>query len=133
LVGDIATVIERRRALQLPTTPLVFYRIRHGKLWPVGRFDKVWRKACRDAGVPGRLAHDFRRSAVRNMTRAGVPEKIAMAISGHKTRAIFDRYNITNEEDIRQGQTRTQEYLTRRRTPPLSGEHGHHTDTGGNS
>jgi integrase len=97
-------------------------------LWPVGRFDKVWRKACQEAGVPGRLVHDFRRSAVRNMTRAGVPEKIAMSISGHKTRAIFDRYNITNEEDIRQGQTRTQEYLERRRTPSFSAEHGHHTD-----
>ena len=78
--------------------------------------------------MPGRLVHDFRRSAVRNMTRAGVPEKIAMSISGHKTRAIFDRYNITNEEDIRQGQTRTQEYLSRRRTPPFSDKHGHHTD-----
>ena len=63
------------------------------------------------------------------MTRAGVPEKIAMSITGHKTRAIFDRYNITNEEDIRAGQTRTQEYLTRRRgTSPFSAEHGQNTD-----
>lgn len=118
LVGEIGAVIERRRAVQMPTVPLVFYRVRRGNIWPVGRFDKVWRKACTQAGVQGRLVHDFRRSAVRNMTRAGVPEKIAMSISGHKTRAIFDRYNITNEEDIRQGQARTQEYLARRR-PPL--------------
>ena len=128
LVGDIAEVIDRRRVLQVPGVPWVFYRVRRGKFWRVGRFDKVWRKACQQAGVPGRLVHDFRRSAVRTMTRAGVPEKIAMSITGHKTRAIFDRYNITNEDDIRQGQTRTQEYLARRRTPPISDEHGQYAN-----
>jgi integrase len=67
---------------------------------PVRDLRGTWEALVKAAGLPGLLMHDFRRSAVRNLIRRGVPQKTARQISGHKTDAVFDRYNIVSEADI---------------------------------
>lgn len=64
-------------------------------------FGKAWQSACKAAGCPGRVPHDLRRTAVRNLTRAGVPQTIAMKLTGHRTDSVFRRYDIVSPNDLR--------------------------------
>jgi integrase len=82
---------------------------------PIKSFKSDWRRACEVAGVPELLFHDLRRTAVRNMIRAGVPEKVAMQISGHKTASMLWRYNITDARDIKEAGKRTGRYLKKQK------------------
>ncbi len=104
---------QRRQADELQHTlglivPWVFFRMvadgRGGEKFPrpITTFAIAWEHACTAAGCPGRIPHDLRRTAVRNLVRAGVSESVAMRLTGHKTRSVFDRYNIVSDSDLRE-------------------------------
>ena len=86
---------------------LVFHR--DGKR--IRGFRRAWRSACEAAGVPGRLLHDFRRTAVRNLERAGVSRSTAMALVGHKTESIYRRYAIVDSVSRREAAVKIDESL----------------------
>ena len=67
---------------------------------PVRDFRGIWAKACEAAGVAGLLFHDLRRTAARNLRRAGVAEGVIMKIGGWRTRSVFERYAIVSQSDI---------------------------------
>jgi len=86
--------------------PWVFHR--EGE--PIRGFRRSWKTACKKAGQPGRIPHDFRRTAVRNLERAGVPRSTAMKMVGHKTEAIYRRYAIVDEVMMREGAEKLAKY-----------------------
>ena len=127
LDGDLYESLAFQRQVRdecFPECPWVFFAA--GK--PLSKnFRSQWAKAAKAAATrehdqvttlwdserekPAKLFHDLRRTGVRNLVRAGVPERVAISISGHKTRSVFDRYNVVNERDIRDAGHKLTEYL----------------------
>jgi integrase len=113
LDGPLRSIVERRLKVRRLDCSLIFHRTSRGKAaQPVKDIRKSWNAAARAAGLGGVLFHDLRRSAIRNMIRAGVDPAVAMRVSGHRTRSVFDRYNIVSEEDLRAAITKTAEYVS---------------------
>ena len=121
---DTILAQKKIRDAHFPDCQSVFFNQQTGE--PVGiEFRDTWNKALASVKLEGRLFHDLRRTAVRNMVRAGVGEKVAMKISGHKTRSVFDRYNIVNEDDLKKASQRVREYHLQR----VKMENGHNLGT----
>ncbi len=102
--GD--TPVETERNLK---SQFVFHR--NGKPVSGSVFWRAWKQAREKANIPDKLFHDFRRTAVRNMIRAGVAQTVAMSITGHKTDSMFRRYNVSSNLDQREAMRRQSEYL----------------------
>jgi integrase len=116
MAGWIAMAKETRK--KFPSCPYVCHR--NGKQMGDSCVRKAWEAACTAAKLPGLHFHDLRRSAVRNMDRAGVPRPVAMKISGHKTESMYNRYNIVSERDVAEVKFRMENYLSALPTDTLS-------------
>jgi len=125
IVPELRALIVEQDVRRQPHCPEVCFRL-NGKCRavPIKRFTKAWQSACVRVGLGhwqqdtpegtrvyiGKLFHDLRRSGVRNLVRAGVPDRVAMSISGHKTRSVFDRYNIVSRNDVKDAGKRLAAY-----------------------
>jgi integrase len=105
--GVLAVLARRHQDRDDLRSPFVFTRNGRRLEW----FRGTWQQATRAAGMPALRWHDFRRSTIRNLVRAGVREAVAMKVSGHLTRHVFDRYNITSDEDLAAAGTALQSYV----------------------
>jgi integrase len=127
LTTELYEILAMQKAIRdtkFPMCPWVFFSETGNR---VGRFQRSWQTACKAAGLatevgePDRLFHDLRRSGVRNLIRAGVPESVAMRISGHKTRSVFERYNIVSERDLHEAARKLETYVAGKTNPTQPG------------
>lgn len=115
LTGRLWEIIEKRLKDRRPGCPWLFHR--NGKA--VRDFRDMWERSCKECNLEGLLVHDLRRSAARNLSRAGVPESVAMEITGHKTRSMYRRYRIVDERDLREATESLQAYLKSQPQTPV--------------
>src|SRR5262245_533849 len=103
---EVAELLKRERGIIARYVFCFTVGKKAGKRITDSGFNHAWGRARVVAGCPGRIPHDFRRTAVRNLVRAGVPERVAMQLTGHRTRAVCERYNIVSPGDLREAAQR---------------------------
>jgi len=107
LYGELRAWLEMAYSVRDPECPFIVSWKGHG----ISEVKTAWKSARERAGVPGLLVHDLRRTAARNMIRAGVPERKVLDIVGWKTRSMLDRYNIMDERDVHDAGEKMERYL----------------------
>lgn len=123
MVGkDLAGILVRRKAARqvkgdgaMTLAALIFHHDGN----PIVDIRKAWKSACKKAGVPGRLFHDLRRSFVKNADEAGVSRDVAMSLSGHRTQAMYTRYNISDVKRKRKALELVQEFREAQAAQPV--------------
>jgi integrase len=111
IYGDMAGALDFQKQAHgqdYPDCPYVFHYL--GRR--IGSHLKGWERSCKDAGLDGLHFHDLRRSAIRNMERAGIPRNVAMGISGHSTESVYRRYDIVSPRDLKLAAVRMETYLS---------------------
>jgi integrase len=117
IYGDMRTVLVsafQERNERFPECQWIFHRDGNR----IVDFRKAWARACVLAGVRGLRFHDLRRSAVRNMDRAGIPRATIRRIIGHETEAMFNRYRIVDQRDIGEAGKKAEQYLKEQASGP---------------
>jgi integrase len=120
LFGEIRSALKQWRTYTESRWPGLAW-ICHYKGKPITEYKRAWKTALKRVGLEGRKFHDFRRTGVRNLIRAGVPEAVAMKISGHKTRSVLDRYNIVSHADLEIATEKLTRYIEEKRRTERDG------------
>jgi integrase len=113
IMATMRDVLERRWTKREKNMLLVFHF--DGRYIDRKHWYRAWEKACKAASFPGKHLHDMRRTVVRNLTRLGVPESTVMKWTGHKTRAVFNRYNIVDQRDLKNAAEKLDEFMSGQR------------------
>jgi integrase len=133
LIPELRALLEHRQAITRRCERAqgrIIAHVFHRSGTPIKSLRRAWRTACKDVGLPGLLPHDLRRSAVRNLERAGISRSVAMKLTGHKTEAVYRRYAIVAESDLRDAGTKLAAALgTAAATPSLSDNFGDNSVT----
>lgn len=121
IYGDMCAELDMAFSLCNPKCPFLI----QDEGVPVFDWEKSWKTASKLAGIPSSIFHDLRRTALTNMIEAGLSEKEAMEISGHKTRYVFDRYHIVSERRMKQLSGKLEVHLEGKKLESLGIDAGH--------